>query len=80
MRIVVNMAQSVKDGERTYGTILKACQNFLKYKPALAGIIRRDLKVRDAIRNQTPLLTRSPACDAARDVEAIVQRLLAGAK
>lgn len=80
LRIVVNMAQSVKDGERTYGTILKACQNFLKYKPALAGIIRRDLKVRDAIRNQTPLLTRSPSSDAARDVEAIVQRLLAGAR
>lgn len=78
LRVVVNLAQSVKDGERTYGTILKACQNFLKYKPGLAGIIRRDTKVRDAIRNQVPLLTRSPTCEAAGDVHAIAQRLLAG--
>lgn len=78
LRVVVNMAQSIKDGERTYSTILKACQNFLRYKPGLAGIIRRDLKVRDAIRNQAPLLTRSPTSDAARDVVAIAQRLLSG--
>lgn len=78
LRVVVNLAQTVKEGERTYGTILKACQNFLKYKPALAGIVRRDLKVRDAIRSQTPILTRSPGADAAADVQAIAQRLFAG--
>jgi flagellar biosynthesis protein FlhG len=37
------------------------------------------MKVRDSIRSQTPLLTRSPASDAAADVEAIAQRLLSGA-
>nr|CAM74391.1 conserved hypothetical protein [Magnetospirillum gryphiswaldense MSR-1] len=44
--------------------------------PQLAGVIRRDLKVREAIRNQTPILTRSPNSEAAADVEAIVERLL----
>lgn len=78
IRVVVNMAQSVKEGERTYATILKACQNFLKYKPGLAGIIRRDVKVRDAIRSQTPILTRSPTSDAANDVQAIARSILAG--
>lgn len=78
MRIVVNMAQSVKEGERTYGTILKASQNFLKYSPPLAGIVRRDNRVRDAIRSQLPLLTRSPGSEAASDVEAIAQRLVQG--
>lgn len=78
LRVVVNMAQSVKEGERTYATILKACQNFLKYKPGLAGIIRRDVKVRDAIRSQTPILTRSPTSDAANDVQAIARGILAG--
>jgi flagellar biosynthesis protein FlhG len=76
LRIVVNLAQNTKEGERTYGTILKACQNFLKFAPPLAGIVRRDIKVRDAIRNQTPLLLRSPSCDAARDVEAVANRLV----
>jgi flagellar biosynthesis protein FlhG len=77
IRVVVNLAQNTKEGERTYGTMLKACQNFLKFQPPLAGIIRRDLKVREAIRHQTPLLLRSPTCDAARDVEAVAQRLFA---
>jgi flagellar biosynthesis protein FlhG len=77
LRIVVNLAQSVAEGERTYATILKACQNFLKFTPPLAGIIRRDTKVRDAIRTQTPILTRSPTSDAAADVQAIAARLFA---
>ncbi len=75
-RVVVNMATSQAEGERTYGTLRKACQSFLKVEPPLAGIIRRDPKVKDAIRAQDPLLTRHPNCTAAGDVEAIVRRLL----
>ena len=75
MRVVVNMATNIAEGQRTYETIRKACEGFLNYTPTLAGIIRRDTKVRDAIRAQTPLLTRSPICDAAKDVEAIVTQL-----
>jgi flagellar biosynthesis protein FlhG len=76
IRIVVNMANSTREGERIYYTLLKACEGFLKISPPLAGVIRRDLKVREAIRNQTPLFTRSPNSEAATDVEAIVQHLL----
>ena len=75
VRIVVNMAASARDGERTYGTLLKACQSFLKRSPPLAGIVRRDRLVRDAIRAQAPLLTRSPTAEAAVDVLAIAERL-----
>ena len=76
IRIVVNMANSTREGERIYYTLLKACEGFLKISPPLAGVIRRDLKVREAIRNQTPLLTRSPNTEAATDVEVIVDHLL----
>ncbi|CAA7611689.1 Site-determining protein [Candidatus Terasakiella magnetica] len=76
MRVVVNMANSTREGERIYNTLLKACEGFLKISPQLAGVIRRDLKVREAIRNQTPIMTRSPNAEAAADVEAIVQRLI----
>jgi flagellar biosynthesis protein FlhG len=79
MRVVVNMANSTREGERIYNTLLKACEGFLKISPPLAGVIRRDLKVRDAIRNQTPILTRSPNSEAAQDVEALVANLLAPA-
>ena len=76
MRIVVNMAQSIGAGEHTYGTIAKACRNFLKFTPPLAGIVRRDAHVPDCIRHQTPLLSRHPNSEAAGDVESIVARLL----
>ncbi len=78
IRVVVNAANSTREGERTYNTLRKASENFLKFSPPLAGIIRRDMKVREAIRNQTPILIRSPNAEAALDVEAIADRLLAG--
>ncbi len=76
MRIVVNMAQSTGAGEHTYGTLAKACHNFLKFTPPLAGIVRRDAHVPDCIRHQTPLLSRHPNSEAAGDVESIVERLV----
>jgi flagellar biosynthesis protein FlhG len=74
-RIVVNMAGSARDGERTYAKLLRACEGFLKLSPKLAGVVRRDDKVRDCIRHQTSLLVRHPTSDAARDVEMVVERL-----
>ncbi|MDE2029440.1 MAG: MinD/ParA family protein [Alphaproteobacteria bacterium] len=75
MRIVVNMAATDLEGQKTYETLRKASESFLHYAPSLAGIIRRDTKVRDAIRAQMPLLTRSPLSEAAADVEAIAAKL-----
>ena len=75
MRMVVNMAANASEGQKTYETIKKACESFLGYTPPLAGIVRRDTKVRDAIRAQTPIMTRSPGSDAASDVEAIARQI-----
>ena len=41
----------------------------------LAGVIRRDDHVRDAIRRQTLLLSRHPTSPAAADVEAVARAL-----
>jgi len=65
--VVVNQASSVIEGEKTYKTLLKACENFLRLSPPLAGIIRSDSRVKDTIRHQTPILIRSPNADAAED-------------
>ncbi len=79
IRIVINMASSAADGERTYQTLQTTCHRFLKFSPPLLGVVRRDIRVREAIRNQEPLLTRFPASAAASDVEAIAMTLLAAA-
>jgi flagellar biosynthesis protein FlhG len=76
LRVVVNMAGSKAEGERTYGTLRKACESFLKISPPLAGIVRRDSHARDAIRSQAPLLVRHPNAPSAQDIEAIARELL----
>ena len=76
LNVVVNQANSVREGERTYETLLKACQNFLKISPPLLGVIRRDTRVRDSIRSQMPLLSRYPTSEAAEDVIAIARKLI----
>ena len=43
----------------------------MRLSPALAGIVRLDPRVKDCIRAQTPILTRSPNTEAAQDVEKI---------
>ncbi len=73
VNIVVNMAASVIEGEKTYRTLLKACENFLRLSPPLAGMVRQDAKVKDTIRHQTPILVRSPNADAAEDVQKVAR-------
>ncbi|MPY74116.1 MAG: P-loop NTPase [Alphaproteobacteria bacterium] len=75
IRVVVNLAESQSAGEKTYETLVRACRSFLKFEPPLAGIIRRDGKVRQCIQQQKPLLTLYPNCDAAADVERLARNL-----
>ena len=75
LRIVINMATSRADGERTYATLRKVCENFLHFTPPLAGIVRRDKRVKDAIRNQIAMLVRYPTSLAATDVEDLADML-----
>ncbi len=77
INIVINQANSLREGQRTYDTLLKACNSFLKINPPLLGIIRRDTRVRDSIRNQNSILNRYPTSEAAEDVIAIARRLIA---
>jgi flagellar biosynthesis protein FlhG len=74
-RLVVNLAASAASGQATHATLDAAARRFLGRALPLAGIIRRDSKVPDSIRHQTPLLTRHPGSAAARDVAALARAL-----
>ncbi len=74
--VVVNQATSVNEGEKTYKTLLKACENFLRLKPPMIGMVRYDKKVKETIRHQTPILTRSPNSDGAEDVQKIAKIII----
>jgi flagellar biosynthesis protein FlhG len=75
-QVVANAVNSTREGERTYNTLLKACEGFLKISPPLLGVIRRDSKVPGTIRSQTSLMTRYPNTEAATDVENIAKKLV----
>jgi len=75
VRVVVNQAANRQAGEGTFATLERACRTFLGRAPALAGVVRRDERVRDAIRRQTLLAARHPASPAAADVENIARSL-----
>ena len=74
-RIVVNQSATAAAGARTAATLVQACRSFLHWAPGVAGTIRRDPHVQDAIRRQIPLLVRHPNSPAAMDVEAVAARL-----
>lgn len=74
-RVVVNQASTGAAAERTYATLSRACAAFLGQTPPLAGMVRRDPRVQDAIRRQAPLLTRHPNTPAGLDVERIAASL-----
>lgn len=76
-RVVINMAADAAAGVRTHATLARACATFLRREIPLAGVVRRDPHVRDAIRRQTPLLTRHPNSPAAQDVETLLPGLIA---
>jgi len=77
VQIIVNQAENQREGLHTYNNILKACENFLKFTPKLAGIIRKDPKVKDSIRSQKPTLVKNPRSIAAADVAALSVKLMA---
>jgi flagellar biosynthesis protein FlhG len=76
IHILVNIAESYQDGEKTYNTLARACREFLKYNPKLCGIVRRDRRVTECIRNQTPVLNKYPQTYAVADVRNIAKKLL----
>ncbi len=76
--LAVNLAPTHEAGRQTHAGLARVCWRFLKVELPLAGVLRRDPRVADAIRHQTPLLARHPLAPAARDVEALARHLIAG--
>ena len=76
VNVVVNAAASQKEGEKTYEALNRACTNFLNVSPPCLGVIRRDNKIKEAIRSQTSLISKSPQTTAASDAAAISIKLM----
>lgn len=77
--IIVNMAESQTQAEKTFGAVHRACEHFLNFTPKMAGYILRDKHVTQAIRAQAPLLGRFPQSEAAKQVQQIAMSMQSGA-
>lgn len=78
LRLVVNQAADHPAGEAAFARLETACRSFLHFAPPLAGIIRSDPQVPAAIRDQTPLFSRTLDSPAACDVRFLAERLITG--
>lgn len=74
--LVINQADNRQKGRATYEAMARACQTFLGFRPPMAGIIIRDPKVRDAVRQQKTLIQVSPTSQAAVDTASIADTLI----
>jgi len=75
LAILVNMVEDRHEGLRTYETLKKVCENFLKFTPEYLGAVRRDKHVVDAIRHQKPLMQRHPKSLAGEDMLEIAKKV-----
>lgn len=76
IHVVVNQAASQREGEATFAAINRATTNFLKFSPVLLGVVRKDNKVKDAIRSQSSIIETAPHTTAASDVATISIKLM----
>jgi flagellar biosynthesis protein FlhG len=76
VELVVNMAQDHAEGRRTAEALIRAAQGFLNLALPVAAVLRRDPKVRDAIRRQQPFVSRHPQAPAAADIAAWAEDLI----
>lgn len=76
VELLVNMAQDHADGRKTAATLIRAAQGFLNLELPVAGVVRRDPKVREAIRRQQPFLSRHPQSPAAIDMAALAEDIV----
>lgn len=74
--IVINQVNSIIEGERAYSLLQRACNDFMQVNLQLLGIIRKDARVRDAIKNKVPVISRYPTAEVSEDVWMIAKKLV----
>ncbi len=77
LRLVVNQARSAEQGDEVFRKIDSVTRKFLEVNLQYLGSVAEDPAVVDSVRRRSPVLVSSPESRAARDIEAIGERLVA---
>jgi flagellar biosynthesis protein FlhG len=73
--LVINMAESVAEGEWAAGRISAVAERFLGSSPAVLGTLRRDGAIPAAVKSRKPFVALKPQSQAAQEVEMIASRV-----
>jgi flagellar biosynthesis protein FlhG len=74
--VVVNDVVGVGDADQTFHQIAAAAARFLKHPVELLGMIPRDASLAEAVREQTPVVERTPDAPSCRGLRLIAKRLV----
>ncbi len=74
IKVLVNMASSKREAEKTYQALNKATEGFLKFTVPYLGMIKRDKFVQESIRHQKSILVRYPQSEAASEMMDIARQ------
>lgn len=75
---IVNQVINGREADHVAKALTGSCQSFLNIAPHKVGHVRRDTKVVDAVRHQSPLLKMHPDCQAASDIIELARTLRRG--
>jgi flagellar biosynthesis protein FlhG len=75
--IIVNCVANKSEAQVTFEGISRVCSSFLKFTPYFLGFVHQDKWVSEAVREQTPLLTRQSNSKAAQDVMRVANDICA---
>lgn len=74
--LVVNMAQSSKDGKRVYRQLVSVVEQFLPVEVGLLGVLPADDRVIRAVRARQPTTVAYPQSSYSHSVRVLMRRLL----
>jgi flagellar biosynthesis protein FlhG len=80
IRVVVNRVKTHRAGSQSYDKFREVVAYYLGRQIPLLGLVGEDERMRQAVQARTPLLSRNPDSPAARDICALADELLSGAK
>jgi len=76
IKLVINRVDDFKEGSDIYNKISKVAKRFLDLDLINLGYIPYDNSMVKAVKNQKPMISVYPNCEASRAIEAIARKLL----
>ncbi len=75
VHVVVNGALALRDADEVFGTLSEAAWRFLGHRVELLGVIPRDTRLAEAVREKIPVVEFAPETPASRSIRLIAKHL-----